>query len=119
MGSFEPDRRATRPFRRPPAGPPPTDRRPPGEEPLRFDEYGRPARGPRFDRPPPPGNDWYGAPPVGDRPSSPPPPPPPLFPPAPDSGRRSRRPRRPRRLCPIKFLGETARDDESEEMFVV
>ena len=70
MGSYEPDRRGSRPFRRPPAGPPPnagppTSGPPPTAEPLRFDEYGRPVRGSRFDRPPPPRDDWYGAPPPG------------------------------------------------------
>ncbi|SDF06522.1 monofunctional biosynthetic peptidoglycan transglycosylase [Blastococcus aurantiacus] len=99
MGSYEPDRRATRRFRRPPAGPPPSARPPQADEPLRFDEYGRPVRDPRFDRPPPAGNDWYGAPPVDDRygrPPSPQPPQPPL-PPAPEPGRRGGRSGRPRR----------------------
>lgn len=97
MGSYEPDRRATRPFRRPPAGPPPGGPPgagpPPAEEPLRFDEYGRPVRGPRFDRPPPAGNDWYGAPPVSEPRDRWAPPRPPV-PPAPESGRRGRRPGR-------------------------
>ncbi|RBY75130.1 glycosyl transferase [Blastococcus sp. TF02-09] len=110
MGSYEPDRRATRPFRRPPAGPPPNPG-PPAEAPLRFDEYGRPVRGPRLDRPPPPRNDgygpphdWYGAPPAGERPSSPPPQPP--FPPAPEPGRRGRRPRRPRRRTLLRRVAK-------------
>ncbi len=61
MASFEPDSRTTRWLRRRPAEPPP----PPYEQPAydRYDEYGRPVRRPRFDRPPPTGNDWYDAPP--------------------------------------------------------
>jgi len=50
MASFDPDAEPTRRFRRRPA-----DTRPqPREDPVQR---------PRFDRPPPAGNDWYGAPP--------------------------------------------------------
>jgi monofunctional biosynthetic peptidoglycan transglycosylase len=106
MASSEPDARTTRWLRRRPAD---TQPQPPDE----------PFRRPRFDRPPPVGNDWYGAPPdyagpppVEERPRHPwpqaaprgpfrPAPPKPPGPPArPERGRRGRRDRagrRPRR----------------------
>jgi monofunctional biosynthetic peptidoglycan transglycosylase len=87
MASFEPDARATRRFRRRPA-----DARPqPQPQPQ-----GEPPRRPRFDRPPPAGNDWYGAPPDAAGPPWmreparrpwPPAPPQGPFPPAPPEGR--------------------------------
>ncbi|UOY01892.1 transglycosylase domain-containing protein [Blastococcus sp. PRF04-17] len=74
MASYEPDAQKTRRLRR----------RPADTLPQRYDE---PARRPRFDRPPPAGNDWYGAPPdsvfppqVDERPRQPWPPGP-AFPP--------------------------------------
>lgn len=91
MASFEPDSRATRRFRRRPAEPAPPvyDQYDGYGEPERYDEHGRPVRRPRFDRPPPAGNDWYGAPPDV---VAPPPAPP-------EVGRRGRRARagKPRR----------------------
>lgn len=111
MASFERDSRATRRLRRRPADAPPDgyaqyDRS--GDH-DRYDEHGRPVR-PRFDRPPPAGNDWYGAPPGG---VDPPPagqrrrgraayerpvPPGDAVPPAPpEDGRRGGGTRRPRR----------------------
>jgi monofunctional glycosyltransferase len=53
-----PDSRTTRWLRRRPAEPP-TQPQP---------QYEEPPRRPRFDRPPPSGNDWYGAPPDRSRP---------------------------------------------------
>jgi hypothetical protein len=64
MASVPPDSRTTRWLRRRPVGP-----------------HAEPPRRPRFDRPPPSGNDWYGgapdysgAPPVQERPPYPWPP---------------------------------------------
>ncbi|MGY1805042.1 transglycosylase domain-containing protein [Blastococcus sp. SYSU D00922] len=108
MASFEPDDRTTRRFRRRPTEPQP-----------RYDA--EPPRRPRFDRPPPAANDWYGAPPeaVGPPPQyqpwapAPPrgpfPPPPPEYPdPRGRRGlrrRRDRAGRRPRR----RLLGRIVR----------
>ncbi len=111
MASFEPDDRTTRWFRRRPAE---TLPQPQAE----------PARRPRFDRPPPGGNDWYGAPPgvavpppVEERPRypwspaaprEPFPPGPPQYPAPPERGRLRRRDRigrRPRR----RLLGRVVR----------
>lgn len=102
MASFEPDSRTSRWLRRPPAGPPPLPYRDRYDEPERYDEYGRPVRSPRFDRPPPAGNDWYDGPPPPAAPPQAPPrpsparptPPPPGAPPEPSRSRRSGRPRR-------------------------
>ena len=108
MASSEPDARTTRWLRRRPAD---TQPQPPDE----------PFRRPRFDRPPPVGNDWYGAPPdyagpppVEERPRHPwpqaaprgpfrPAPPERPGPPArPERGRRGRRDRAGRR--PLRRL---------------
>jgi monofunctional biosynthetic peptidoglycan transglycosylase len=103
MASFDPDARRTRRFRRPRGDTLPQPQ--PRDEPLQR---------PRFDRPPPAGNDWYGAPPgyavppqetprrpwPPTAPRGPFPPAPPQGPPAPPQrGRRGRRLRtgRPRR----------------------
>jgi monofunctional biosynthetic peptidoglycan transglycosylase len=111
MASFDPDARTTRRFHR----------RPVDTQPQPHDE---PSRRPRFDQPPPAGNDWYGAPPgaagpppVEERPRYPwppaaprgpfpPAPPQGQFPPArPERGRRDRSGRRPRR----RLLGRLVR----------
>jgi monofunctional biosynthetic peptidoglycan transglycosylase len=106
MGSYEPDPRPTRRFRRGPAGPPPSD------DAIRHDEYGRPVRPPyagppprsdrpRFDRPPPSGNDWYGPAPDGYG-----------GPPADDGyGAPPRRPVRPERQYPSARPGRTSRPE--------
>ncbi|RBY88093.1 glycosyl transferase [Blastococcus sp. TBT05-19] len=106
MASVPPDRRSTRRFRRPTAAPPPA---PPSGRPAHSPQD-QPSPGPRFDRPPPAGNDWYPPPepaPPREEPRRPrsgdrrrphdrdvrrP------VPPAPLRGRRRGRARRPRRL---------------------
>ena len=95
MASFEPDDRTTRRFRRRVDTTPQPQVQPP------YEEW---APRPRFDRPPPAGNDWYGAPPDGagrppvpDRPRPPWPPQGPYPPEQPEPrGRRGRGARRPR-----------------------
>lgn len=89
MASSEPGARPTRRFRRPPAPPPPEYGQYDDSGAYeRYDEHGRPVRRPRFDRPPPAGNDWYAAPPEGAAP--------PVEPPRRRRGRGAR-PARPRR----------------------
>src|SRR5688572_10583316 len=120
MASFDPDARTTRRFRR----------RPADTEPQPQDE---PIRRPRFDRPPPAGNDWYGAPPdyagpppmeerprypwppaAPERPFPPARPEPPVPPARPERGRlglrrrRDRGGRRPRRRLLRRVVGVLA-----------
>lgn len=60
MASVPPDSRTTRWLRRRPADPP---TQPQPRQSTQPQPYVEPPRRPRFDRPPPAGNEWYGAPP--------------------------------------------------------